>query len=44
MTSARFMFRSTKTTPKGSVTKIYIETKEATAGMVVRLQRQTTHS
>lgn len=33
--SARFMFRSTKTTPKGSVTKIYIETKEATAGMVV---------
>ena len=33
--SARFMFRSTKTTPKGSVTKIYIETKQATAGMVV---------
>jgi len=33
--SGRFMFRSTKTTPKGSVTKIYIETKEATAGMVV---------
>jgi len=33
--SARFMFRSTKTTPKGSVTKIYLETKEATAGMVV---------
>jgi len=32
---ARFMFHSTKTTPKGSVTKIYIDTKEATAGMVV---------
>lgn len=32
---ARFMFRSTKTTLKGSVTKIYLETKEATAGMVV---------
>lgn len=31
----RFMFRSTKTTPKGSTTKIYIETKEATAGLVV---------
>ncbi len=33
--TARFMFRSTRTTPKGSVTKIYIETKEATAGMAV---------
>jgi hypothetical protein len=33
--SAHFMFRSTKTTPKGSVTKIYIETKQATAGIVV---------
>jgi hypothetical protein len=31
----RFMFRSTKTTPKGSTTKIYIETKEATAGLVI---------
>jgi len=31
----RFMFRGTKTTPKGSTTKIYIETKEATAGLVV---------
>ncbi len=31
----RFLFRSTKTTPKGSVTKVYVETKEATAGMVV---------
>ncbi len=33
--SARFMFRSTKTTPKGSVTKIYVQAKEALAGMVV---------
>jgi len=31
----RFMFRGTKTTPKGSTTKVYIETKEATAGLVV---------
>lgn len=31
----RFMFRGTKTTPKGSTTKLYIETKEATAGLVV---------
>jgi hypothetical protein len=33
--SARFTFRSTKTTPKGSVTRIYIETKQATAGMTI---------
>jgi len=32
---AYFMFRGTKTTPKGSTTKIYVETSEATAGMVV---------
>jgi hypothetical protein len=31
----RFMFRSTRTTARGSVTKVYVETKEATAGMVV---------
>jgi hypothetical protein len=31
----RFLFRSTKTTPKGSTTKIYVETREATAGLVV---------
>ncbi|HEX9111539.1 MAG TPA: hypothetical protein VF845_08685 [Terriglobales bacterium] len=31
----RFMFRGTKTTPKGSTTKVYVETKEATAGLVV---------
>ena len=33
--TARFRFRGTKTTPKGSTTKIYIETKDATAGLVV---------
>jgi hypothetical protein len=38
--SARFMFRGTRTTPKGSVTKLYIETKEATAGMVVAYNGQ----
>ncbi len=32
---AHFMFRSTRTTPKGSVTKIFVEAKEATAGIVV---------
>ncbi|MBZ5654243.1 MAG: hypothetical protein LAO56_03085 [Acidobacteriia bacterium] len=31
----RFMFRGTKTTPKGSTTKIYVETKEGTAGLVI---------
>ncbi|MBZ5547458.1 MAG: hypothetical protein LAO22_05770 [Acidobacteriia bacterium] len=31
----RFLFRGTKTTPKGSTTKVYVETKEATAGLVV---------
>jgi hypothetical protein len=31
----RFMFHGTKTTSKGSTTKIYVETKEATAGLVV---------
>ncbi|MGO9864370.1 MAG: hypothetical protein ACLPLR_12225 [Terriglobales bacterium] len=31
----RFLFRGTKTTPKGSTTRIYVETKEATAGLVV---------
>jgi hypothetical protein len=33
--SARFLFRGTKTTPKGSTTRIYIETKDATAGLVI---------
>jgi len=30
-----FMFRGTKTTPKGSTTKLYVETSEGTAGMAV---------
>lgn len=33
--SARFLFRGTKTTSKGSTTKIYVETSEATAGIAV---------
>jgi hypothetical protein len=32
---AHFLFRGTKTTPKGSTTKLYVETKEATAGLVI---------
>ncbi len=39
--SERFMFRGTKTTPKGSSTKIYVETSEATAGMVVAYDGKT---
>ena len=33
--SMHFLFRGTKTTPKGSTTRIYVETKEAIAGLVV---------
>ena len=33
--SARFLFRGTKTTPEGSTTRLYVETKEATAGLVI---------
>ena len=33
--TARFLFRGTKTTPQGSTTKLYVETKEATAGLVI---------
>lgn len=32
---AHFMFRGVKTTAKGSTTKIYVETTEATAGLIV---------
>jgi len=32
---AHFMFRGTKTTPKGSTTEIYVETNDATAGLIV---------
>jgi len=33
--TARFLFRSIKTTPKGSTTRLYVESKEVTAGLVV---------
>ncbi|MFZ0478792.1 MAG: hypothetical protein WAL71_06560 [Terriglobales bacterium] len=33
--SAHFMFRGIKTTPTGSTTRLYVETGEATAGMIV---------
>ena len=33
--SAHFEFRGTKSTPKGSVTKVYVETSDGTAGMAV---------
>jgi hypothetical protein len=32
---AHFQFRGVKSTPKGSITRIYVETKEAIAGLVV---------
>jgi hypothetical protein len=33
--SARFLFHGIKTTPKGSTTRIYVEAKDVTAGLVV---------
>jgi len=33
--SARFLFRGTKTTSQGSTTRLYVETREATAGLVI---------
>jgi hypothetical protein len=33
--AAHFLFRGTKTTPQGSTTRLYVETQEATAGLVV---------
>jgi hypothetical protein len=33
--TAHVLFRGTKTTPKGSTTRIYVETTEATAGLVI---------
>jgi hypothetical protein len=33
--SARFLFRGTKTTAQGSTTRLYVETREATAGLVI---------
>jgi hypothetical protein len=34
-THTHFMFRGVKTTDKGSVTRVYVETREGTAGMIV---------
>jgi len=39
--TAHFLFRGTKTTPKGSTTKIYVETKDATAGLVIAYNGKT---
>jgi len=33
--TAHFLFRGTRTTPKGSTTKLYVETREATAGLSI---------
>lgn len=33
--AAHFLFRGTKTTPQGNTTRLYVETNEATAGLVV---------
>ena len=33
--SAHFLFRGTKTTSQGSTTRLYVETREATAGLVI---------
>lgn len=33
--SAHYLFRGIKTTPQGSTTRLYVETKEATAGLVI---------
>jgi hypothetical protein len=33
--SNRFLFGGVKTNPRGSTTKLYVETKEATAGMII---------
>jgi hypothetical protein len=33
--AAHFLFRGTKTTSQGSTTRLYVETKEATAGLVI---------
>jgi hypothetical protein len=38
--SVRHMFRSRKQTPKGSQTKLYVETSEAMAGMLIAINDQ----
>jgi hypothetical protein len=50
--NARFMFRSTRTTSRGAVTKVYVRAQECTAGIVIAYngkpltaeQRQDEHS
>jgi hypothetical protein len=39
--TARFLFRGTKTTPKGSTTRLYVETRDATAGLVIAYNGKT---
>jgi len=39
--SPRFLFRGTKTTPQGSTTRLYVETREATAGLVIAYNGKT---
>lgn len=37
---AHFLFRGVKTTPKGSTTKLYVETKDSTAGLIIAYNGQ----
>jgi hypothetical protein len=39
--TAHFLFRGVKTTPKGSTTRLYVETHEATAGLVIGYNGQS---
>jgi hypothetical protein len=39
--TAHFLFRGIKTTPKGSTTRLYVETNEATAGLVIGYNGQS---
>jgi hypothetical protein len=39
--TAHFLFRGVKTTPKGSTTRLYVETNEATAGLVIGYNGQS---
>ncbi len=39
--TVHFLFRSIKTTPKGSTTRIYVEAKDVTAGLVVAYNGKT---
>jgi hypothetical protein len=39
--TAHFLFRGIKTTPRGSTTRLYVETNEATAGLVIGYNGQS---